>query len=156
MVNIDELREIVSSRQEWLLVRELGPAFPLEKHEIEIVEDRGKRHFGFLDDTGFHSWRLNRFHREGDEIAIDVAGAFAKNRETMRLVPRTLASQLAAEIEIARLQKANEIAELIPANFPGSKLGRVALNEANGRLAQIHFDTADKTRWPRSQTLPAN
>ena len=144
MVNIDELREIVSSRQEWLLVRELGPAFPLEKHEIEIIEADEKTHFGFLDDKGFHSWRLNRFRREGDEIALDVAGAFAKNRETMRLVPRTLASQLAAEIELARLQKANEIAELIPANFPGSKLGRVALNEANGRLAQINFDTADK------------
>jgi len=144
MVNIDELRAIVGSRQEWLLVRELGPSFPLEKHEIDIVEVDAKTHFGFIDDKGFHSWRLNRFRREGDEITIDVAGAFAKNRETMRLVPRTLASQLAAEIEIARLQKANEIAELIPANFPGSKLGRVALNEANGRLAQINFDTADK------------
>ena len=145
MVNIDELREIVGSRQEWLLVRELGPPFPLEKHEIEIVEDRGKWHFGFLDDKGFHSWRLNCFHREGDEIAIDIAGAFAKKRETMRLVPRTLASQLAAEIAIARLHRANEIAELIPSNFAGSKLGRVALIEANGRLAQINFDTLDNS-----------
>ena len=144
MVNIDELRQILGSRQEWLLVRELGPTFPLEKHEIDIVQEEEKTHFGFVDDKGFHSWRLNRFRREGDEITIDVAGAFTKNRETMLLVPRTLASQLAAEIEIARLQKANEIAELIPANFPGSKLGRVALNEANGRLAQINFDTADK------------
>jgi hypothetical protein len=144
MVNIEELREIVDSRHEWLLVRELGPTFPLEKHEIEIVEDGEKTHFGFLDDKGFHSWRLNRFHREGDEIAIDVAGMFARNRETMRLVPRALASQLAAEIEQARLQKANEIAELITQNFVGINLGRVAINEANGRLAQINFDTADK------------
>ena len=56
-----------------------------------------------------------------------------------------LASQLAAEIAIARLHRANEIAELIPSNFAGSKLGRVALNEANGRLAQINFDTLDNT-----------
>ncbi|MEP6787957.1 MAG: hypothetical protein ABJB40_05965, partial [Acidobacteriota bacterium] len=41
-------------------------------------------------------------------------------------------------------EKANEIAGLIALNFPGTKLGRVALNEANGRLAHINFDTSDK------------
>ncbi len=144
MVNIDELREIVASRHEWLLVRETGPTFPLVKHEIEIVEDGEKTHFGFLDDKGFHSWRLNSFVRNDETIAIDVAGSFAKNREIIRLVPRALASQLTAEIELARLKKANEIAGFISLNFPGSKLGRVALNEPNGRVAQINFDSADK------------
>jgi len=144
MVNADELREIVASRHEWLLVREPGKTFPLDKHEIEIVEDGEKTHFGFLDDKGFHSWRLNSFGQTDGGVTIDVAGAFAKKRETMRLVPRASASELIAEIEFARLQKANEIAGLIADNFPGTKLGRVALNEANGRLAQINFDTADK------------
>ena len=77
-------------------------------------------------------------------ITIDVAGAFTRKRETMRLVPRESASVLIAEIERARLEKANEIAGLVTENFPGSKLGRVALNETNGRLAQINFDAADK------------
>ncbi len=144
MVNTNELREIVASRHEWLLIRELGKTFPLEKHEIEIADDGEKTHFGFLDDKGFHSWRLNGFAHEGGEIAIDVAGAFAKKQETMRLVPRVAASELAAEIELVRLEKANEIAALIADNFPGTKLGRVALNIENGRLAQINFDTADK------------
>ncbi|MEO6656458.1 MAG: hypothetical protein ABIO36_10290 [Pyrinomonadaceae bacterium] len=144
MVNADELREIVGGRHEWLLIRERGQTFPLDKHEIEIIEDDDNAHFGFLDDKGFHSWRLNNFVHADGEIKIDVAGEFAKNRETMRLVPRTLASELAAEIEAARLEKANEIATLITDNFPGTKLGRVALNEENGRFAQINFDTADK------------
>src|SRR5258708_1589333 len=144
MVNADELREIVASRHEWLLIREPGNTFPLDRHEIEIVEDAGKAHFGFLDDKGFHSWRLNAFGHVDGEISIDVAGAFAKNRETMRLVPRASASALIAEIELARLQKANGIAGLITDSFPGIKPGRVALNEANGRLAQINFDAADK------------
>ncbi len=145
MVNIDELCEIIAGRHEWLLIREFGKTFPLEKREIEIVADGEKIHFGFLDDKGFHSWRLNGFSHGTDGIKIDVAGAFAVKRETMRLVPRELASVLTAEIELARLQKANEIAAFITGNFPGAKLGRVALNEAGGRLAQINFDAADKT-----------
>ncbi|MFN0277077.1 MAG: hypothetical protein ACKVRN_00600 [Pyrinomonadaceae bacterium] len=144
MVNTDELREIVASRHEWLLVRELGKTFPLEKHEIEIDEDGRRAHFGFLDDKGFHSWRLNGFGHNDGEITIDVAGAFAKKQETMRLVPRVPASELTAEIEKARLEKANEIASLISDNFPNTKLGRVALNMESGRLAQINFDAAEK------------
>jgi len=143
MVALDELRELVASRREWLLIREIGSTFPLESHEIEILEDGEKALFGFLDDKGFHSWRLNKFHCKGDEISVDVAGAFAKNRETMRLVPRTLASQMAAELEMARLTKANEVASVIAQYRPGIKLGRVALNEPNGRLAHINFNTAD-------------
>lgn len=145
MVNTDELREIVSGQQEWLLVRELGRSFPLEKHEIEVIDDGEKAYFGFLDDNGFHSWRLNGFKRDADEIEIDVAGSFARNRETMRLIPRVSAAVLAGEVEIARLKKANEIARLLALNFPGIKLGRVALNETNGRFAQINFDSSDKT-----------
>jgi len=144
MVNADELREIIDSCHEWLLVRELGNTFPLEKHEIEVIEDERKVHFGFLDDKGFHSWRLNSFAHNDGEVEIDVAGSFAKNRETLRLVPRIRAADLAAEIEKARLEKANEIGALIAENHRGSKLGRVALNEPGGRLAQINFDTANK------------
>ena len=146
MVNPDELRKLVGGRHEWLLVRERGKTFPLENHEIEITCDGDKTHFGFLDDNGFHTWRLNSFACDPTgEITIDVAGAFAKKRETMRLVPRVSAAELAAEIELARLKKANEIAQLIVQNFPDAKLGRVALNVENGRLAQIEFDAADKT-----------
>lgn len=144
MVNTDELREIVSGHHEWLLVRDAGKTFPLERHEIEITKHGEKAQFGFLDDKGFHSWRLNSFACNGSEIAIDVAGAFARKQEVMRLVPRVAAAELAAEIERARLEKANEMAGLITENFPGTKLGRVALNTENGRLAQINFDTADK------------
>ncbi len=144
MVNIDELSEIINGQQEWLLVREYGKTFPLEKHEIDITGDGKKAHFGFLDDKGFHSWRLNSFSFDGSKIEIDVAGAFAQKRETMRLVPRASAAELTAEIELARLEKANEIAALIESSFPETKLGRVALNESNGRLAHINFDSADK------------
>jgi len=144
MVNTDELREIVAGHHEWLLVRDSHKTFPLEKHEIDISQDGERARFGFLDEKGFHSWRLNGFKCDGSEVAIDVAGAFARKQEVMRLVPRILASELAAEIEHARLEKANEIAAMVVDNFPGAKLGRVALNTENGRLAQIMFDSASK------------
>lgn len=144
MVSTDELHEIIAASHEWLLVRETGKTFPLGRAEIEFVEDDGKRHFGFIDDKGFHSWRLNAAAINGDEIVIDVAGAFAKKRETMRLIPRESATKLIAAIEAARLNKANEIAELIRTNYVGVELGRVALNDENGRLAQIEFESADK------------
>lgn len=144
MVSIDDLREAISSHHEWLLIRDLGRTFPLQNTEIDIIDDGEKLHFGFLDDKGFHSWRLNGFEYSDGEIAIDVAGAFARKRETMRLVPRESAANLIAELERARLQKANEIADLIAAFDPAIKLGRVALNEENGRFAQIEFETSDK------------
>lgn len=145
MVNVESLREMIAGHHEWLLIRELGRTFPLERHEIEIIETDGKAHFGFLDDKGFHSWRLNSFAHAGGEISIDVAGAFARRRETMRLVPRTPAAELTAAIELARLEAANDIARLIAAYDPAVRVGRVALNEENGRFAQIQFDAADGT-----------
>lgn len=144
MVNLQDLRDVLSTRAEWLLIRELGKTFPLYASEIEISEDKKRTKIGFLDDKGFHSWRLNGFALDGGEIAVDVAGKHSKRRETLRLVPRTPAAELSAEIELARLKKATEIAALIADNFPGTKLGRVALNVDNGRLAQIEFENAAK------------
>lgn len=135
----DELREMIDGHNEWLLVREAGRSFPLFCSEIEIESDGDRTLIGFPDDAGFHSWRLNGFEAFGPEIAVDVAGAFGRKQETLRLIPRTAASVLTAEIELARLQKANEIARLIHDSVVGVTLDRVALNETNGRLAQIFF-----------------
>ena len=74
--------------------------------------------------------------------AVDAAGAFGRKQETFRLIPRTAAAVLTAEIELARLQKANEIGRIIHDSFVGVKLDRIALNETNGRIAQILFKYA--------------
>ena len=145
MVTTEELRERLSAIHEWLLIREQGKTFPLYSTEIEINDNGGKLHFGFLDDKGFHNWRLNHAEVQGTELAIDVAGAFAQGQETFRLVPRTPAAELALELELARLQLANDIANLIVDSFPVVRLGRVALSADNGRLAQIAFEDEDKT-----------
>lgn len=144
MVNVDEILACLDSHHEWLLVREFGRTFPLDRTEIELEGDGDKTLFGFLDDNGFHSWRLNEATLSEYEISLDVAGAFGRKRETLRLVPRVSASEITAEIEIARLKMANEIAAMIEPSFPGMKLGRVGLNVETGRLAHIQFETIDK------------
>ncbi len=144
MVETGELRALIDGNHEWLLVRESGRSFSLDKTEIEVAEDGKRRMFGFTDDKGFHLWRLDRFKADGREIAVDVAGPFGRLRETLRLVPRTSAAELAAEIELARLTKANETGRMLVESFDDVKVHRVALNKENGRLANIIFT------WDRS------
>lgn len=141
MVTADELRELLSATPEWLLVRGSGRAFPIENHLVEI-NDKGQ--LSLLDEDGWRTWRLNRCELNGVEVAVEIIGQFGGGSETLRLIPRTSAANLAAEIELARLEKVNEIASLIAEHYKGSKLARVALNIENGRLAQISFETADK------------
>ena len=125
MVTPDELRELLTAHPEWLLIRGSGRSFPLLVDEIELTISSKKTLLGFLDDGGFHSWRLNKFKLNGGAIELDVAGPFAKKRELLRLVPRESTAALAAAVELARLEKASEIARLIESSIPAAKLVRV-------------------------------
>jgi hypothetical protein len=141
MVTPEELRELIAAYPEWLLIRGSGQSFPLFANELEITsENAGRTLVGFMDDNGFHSWGLNGFKFHEGAIELDVAGPFALNREVMRLVPRESASVLAAAVELARLEKANEVARLIETSIAAIKIIRVDLNAENGRLGQIIYE----------------
>jgi hypothetical protein len=140
MVTTDDLNELIAAYPEWLLIRDSGRSFPLNATEIELTENDEKTLVGFIDDGGFHSWRLNKFRYHDGAIELDVAGPFARKRETIRLVPRESAATLAAAVELARLEKTNEIAKLIEDSFAATKIIRVELNADNGRLGQIIFE----------------
>ena len=140
MVTTDDLNELIAAYPEWLLIRTSGRSFPLYASEIELMENGERTLVGFIDDGGFHSWRLNKFRYHDGAIELDVAGPFARKRETMRLVPRESAAILAAAVELARLEKTNEIAKLIEDSLIATKIIRVDLNADNGRLGQIIFE----------------
>src|SRR5262245_10238089 len=144
MVTPHELRELIAAYPEWLLIRGSGRSFPLFGSEIEITTSEDKTLLGFLDDGGFHSWRLNEFKYHDGAIELDVAGPFTRKRETLRLVPRESAAALSAAIELARQEKINEIARLVETSFAATKLIRVELNVENGRLGQIIFERDGK------------
>jgi hypothetical protein len=140
MVTPEELLELVAAYPEWLLIRGSGRSFPVLASEIEVQVLHDRTLFGFIDDGGFHSWRLNEFRYNDGAVELDLAGAFAKNREVVRLVPRESASALAAAVELARLEKANEAAKLIESSSAATKIIRVDLNAENGRLGQVIFE----------------
>ena len=86
---------------------------------------------------------LRRLQRDALALGTPADGFYFHVRdgkmETLRLVPRESAGALAAGIEIARLQRANQIAEGIRRSFAGLKPKRVSLNSGNSRLAKIEL-----------------
>ena len=132
-----DLPALIDAHTEWLVIGENGKTFPLNRTEIELLDDDKKLLFGFLDDKGFRSVRVENVSTEGNEIMLEVKRPFARVTETIRLVPRISASELSANVELARLQKASEIAALISEYDPKIKIVRIALNKGSGRFAEI-------------------
>jgi hypothetical protein len=141
MVDPEALKAAIDTHFEWLLVRENGKTFPLQKAEIEITNDDAKVLFAVVDEDGFRVSRVRGFLFDGAEISLELSSQFGKDEETIRLIPRESARELSANIELARLEKANEIARIIASSVPDTKLVRVALNVENGRLAQIEIQS---------------
>ncbi len=143
----DELNELIATREEWLLIDENGRSFSVLRTELEVYEQDKKTHFGFIDETGFKSLRLNGFTSDGESIKLTLSSAFRTNTFVISLVPRTEPADLAADIATAREKIAEEIASMIEHSFAGFRIVRTALNEPGGRLAVIEFDTAEKKRF---------
>jgi hypothetical protein len=139
----DGLKQAIESQFEWLLVKRDGRSFPINADEIEVAVAGGRHHFSFIDDRGFNVWRINDARIGDDEIVLDVAGAFGRNRQDIRLVKRAQASQLSAELQLARLEKANEMAEILRAGLQGARVTRISLAPDNGRFAHIFFKGPD-------------
>ncbi|HXH68923.1 MAG TPA: hypothetical protein VNI60_01115 [Pyrinomonadaceae bacterium] len=138
-----EITEFLDSKNEWLLNHLSGKTFALQRSEIELILEHNKMIFGFLDEKGFQVWRVADYKIENEKITLDLIRNFEKEREKIRLVPRVSASELSEAIELARLEKANNIASLLIAEKRCAKLVRVALNEKNGRFAQIIFENSN-------------
>lgn len=139
-----DLTELLGSHFEWLAVRENGRTLPLRSDEIDIVSENGRTLFGFVDEKGFAMRRIGSFESDGAEIVLNLSAKFGSVSETVRLIPRESAAELSANIEFARLEKANEAARIIIHGFPGTGPVRVSLNTENGRLAQILVRTAER------------
>ena len=141
-----EIIQLLASSNEWLVIHSSGNAFALKRDEIELAFEREKILFGFLDDKGFKVWRVRDYKIEPEKLTLDLTRNFGRERERIRIVPRVSAGELSAAVELARLEKANQLANLIIEDNPPSKLVRVVLNKENGRFAQIIFESSNKNR----------
>jgi len=132
-----ELRDIIDRHREWLLIHSNGQAFPVLSTEIELVKRQDRLLIGLPDDTGYWFWKINDVAPGDGEIHLDLEANLGRKREKVRLVERAAAKELGEAVELARLEKANDLARLIAENSPATKIGRVALNKENGRSAHI-------------------
>ncbi len=94
----------------------------MQNREIELEQIGDKLLFGFLSDSGFQTWRVVDCKFETGEIQLRLSRNFNRETEKIRLVARVSAKDLSENIELARLEKANEIAALIADNFPRTKI----------------------------------
>lgn len=133
----DELKNLFAAHNEWLFISSSGKTFSLQNSEIEIEIERNKVLLSFPTDEGFQTWRIKNYEIENKKITFDLTRNFNRETEKMTFVPRTSAGELLAETELARIEKANKISKFLIENFPQIKLVRVALNQENGRLANI-------------------
>ena len=138
------LTDLLATHFEWLAVYSEGRTFPLRIDEIEIDESPAKTLIGMHGENGFRTWRVHNVGSEDGELSLTLSRNLGIERQTVRLIPRTPAAELAGEVELARLVRANEIAKLIEANFGVIKIIRVALNEHNGRMANILIESPNK------------
>ncbi|MDM7921743.1 MAG: hypothetical protein QUS14_05535 [Pyrinomonadaceae bacterium] len=139
MVDRQALQELLDTHFEWLAVRENGRSLALRLDEIELTTFGERIVISFFDEDGFRPFRIDGFETDGDEVELRISSQTAGTRESVRLVPRQPAAVLAAHIEIARLQKANETADILKSSFAGLRPVRVSLNTSNGRIAEINF-----------------
>lgn len=135
-----EIQTCLDAQTEWLLIQSSGKTFALRSREIEISYEGGKLLLGFLSDKGFQTWKITAHKIENNEVLLNLSRNFNRETEKIKLVSRVSAGELSANLELARLTKANQIAAIIKENIRGTKLLRVALNKENGRFAQIIFE----------------
>ncbi len=140
MVNRTELESLLDKSFEWLAVYESGRTLPFRRDELEVSGGEERLRLGFVAENGFRERRVTSVEQSDDELVLVLAGEFGRDGEIVRLVARESAAELRANIEIARLRKANEIADCLAGAMAGTKIRRIELSKYNGRLAHIFFD----------------
>ena len=141
-----EITDFLDSQQEWILQYKAGKTFALKKAEIETEISNNKLLFGFLDEKGFQTWRVKNYEIKNGKLDLDLTRSFEKENRKVILIPRISARELSEAVELARLETADKIARIMAENNPQTKLVRVGLNKENGRVANIFFETSNKTR----------
>lgn len=143
----EDLASLLDKYAEWLIVAGNGRTFPVNRSEIEVRREDLRTLFGAVGENGFRSRRVVSFEVDGEEIDVSLTGLFGGGAETLRLVPRVSAAALAANVELARLERANEIASLVEQYETGVKIVRVGLNAGSGRFAEIIVESRSGFRF---------
>lgn len=137
----NEIESRLGEHVEWLLLdSSSAKSFPLRSGELELFVEREKLFLEFVGDKGFETWRVAGYEFQNGKISLALTRNFQKENVKIQLVPRISSAELSETAELARIEKARQIAALITRSFPKTKLIRVELNRETGRFAQIIFE----------------
>lgn len=136
-----DLAALLDASAEWLMVTENGRSFPIGRDEIEVEKRNGKLLLGVVGENGFRQRRIADISFEKGELCVMVGGAFGGELERVRFVSRVSSAELAVNIELARLERANEIASMVERLETDIKIVRVGLSKGTGRFAEIIAET---------------
>lgn len=136
----NEIRKIFNSQTEWLFIYSDGTSLTSQTSEIELELKTDKLIFGFLNKRGFQFWRITDWKYEKGKLSFELTRNFNREKTKIEIVPRISANEFTENLEMARLEKAVKIANLIIENQAPAKLVRAELNKENGRFAQIIFE----------------
>lgn len=145
MVDAPQISELFESHFEWLAVRENGRTHVLRRDEINIEQFGNGALIGFVADEGFIRRRVKNIEPEDSGFSLQLTDRLMRREESVHFSPRESAAELSANIEIARLRRANEMADALSKLFPDTVPGRVSLSGGNGRLANILFRSKGRT-----------
>ena len=141
------LDELFDRAAEWLMIGEDGRTLPLGRDEIEVERLSSLTRLHMISDRGRRSRTVDGFMAEGGEIHLQLADRFGSQVETVRFVPRVSAAELAANVVLARLERANHIAaafcDLRAAEGIELSIKRVGLSSGAGRFGEIICNARD-------------
>ncbi len=126
------LRRAFFRHREWL-VDDGTATFYLLSNEINLEIRESELRIEYLDDSGLSVHKVSKAEFRKETIALRID----EEEVELAFIPRVKALELKEGVEAARLKQVNELAAKLIKQFPGSKLQRAALNEHNGRFAEI-------------------
>ncbi len=139
--DLNEFQTLLELHTEWLAVDSTDKTFPVMANEIELEESNRKVLFSILDADGYHTWRIKHLTIESMVITLTLTRNFGKDELRLQLIPRSEASEFRTQIELARMERANQLAASVAEEISGVRPIRVELNKENGRFAQIIVET---------------
>jgi hypothetical protein len=129
------LRHAFDQHTEWL-VADSAESFYLLASEIEVAQVNGEVGIRYIDHTGFQSRRVFGFESNDEKLLLDLESGLSE-RVAIEFVPRVKALELKTGVEAARIESVNTLAGEFSKQFQNCKIVRAALNEHNGRFAEI-------------------
>ncbi len=129
------LRRAFIRHHEWL-VDDGTTTFYLVSDEIKLAILASQLHLEYLDNSGLNIHKICAAEFREETIALRLERTGDEVLE-LEFVPRVKALELKEGVEKARLKQVNDLAAKLLKQFPGSKIQKAALNEHNGRFAEI-------------------